>query len=239
MTTRTRWLIGASAVSAVAAILGACGDTGDDVADALERVDVTPMTFFVTSRGVGNGADLGGLEGADRHCQALADAVGKGNRRWRAYLSTQATATQAAVNARDRIGSGPWFNAKGDRIASDLAELHGQNNLTKETALTEQGNPVEGVGDTPPVRHDMLTGTQADGTAFPPGEDRTCRNWTYGGTDGIAMLGHSDRRGTQGVEPARSSWNTSHLSRGCSQTALVSTGGAGLFYCFSSALRID
>lgn len=238
MTDRIRWMMAASAGAALAAGLAACGSSGDDIADALERVDATPMTFFVTSRGLGNGADLGGLDGADRHCQALADAVGAGNRRWRAYLSTQATGTQAEVNARDRIGSGPWFNAKGTRIASDVAELHGQNNLTKETALTEQGNTIEGVGDTPPIRHDILTGTQADGTAFPPGEDRTCRNWTYSGPDGVAMLGHSDRRGTQGVEPARSSWNTSHLSRGgCSQTALIGTGGAGLFYCFSTVLR--
>lgn len=237
MNDRTRLLVASSAAAAaVLTGLAACGSSGDDVGDALERVNVTPMTFFVTSRGVGNGADLGGLDGADRHCQALADAVGAGNRGWRAYLSTQATATEGAVNARDRIGSGPWFNAKGTRIASDVAELHRQNNLTKDTALTEQGTVVEGRGDTP-NRHDILTGTQADGTAFAPGEDRTCRNWRYSGPDGAAMVGHSDRLGTSDTEAARS-WNASHLSRGgCSQEALRSTGGAGLFYCFSTVLR--
>ncbi|WP_245416380.1 hypothetical protein [Microvirga sp. 17 mud 1-3] len=191
------------------------------------------MTFFVTSVGSGKGADLGGLEGADRHCQSLAQAAGAGQKTWHAYLSTQAAGGTPAINARDRIGRGPWQNAKGVVIAKDVAELHGANNLTKETALTEKGETVKGRGDTPNT-HDMLTGTQADGTAFPPGEDRTCGNWTKSGTDGAVMLGHHDRMGLDETPPAKS-WNTSHPSRGgCSQDALKSTGGAGLFYCFAT-----
>lgn len=185
------------------------------------------MSFFVTSVGSGNGANLGGLEGADAHCQRLAQAVGAGGRTWRAYLSTQGA---NAVNARDRIGRGPWRNAQGVVIANDVAQLHGENNLTKQTALTERGTVVNGRGDTP-NQHDMLTGTQADGTAFPAGEDRTCRNWTSSG-EGSAMTGHHDRMGIPG--PAPTSWNASHPSRNCSQEGLVSTGGAGLFYCFAT-----
>ncbi len=187
------------------------------------------MTFFVTSVGSGRGADLGGLEGADAHCGRLAAAAGAGNRTWRAYLSTQGA---NAVNARDRIGRGPWRNAQGTVIASSVAELHGQNNLTKQTALNERGAMVNGRGDTP-NQHDILTGSQPDGTAFPPGEDRTCRNWSYGGPDGAAMVGHHDRMGLRDDAPSRS-WNTSHPSRGCTQEGLVSTGGAGLFYCFAA-----
>lgn len=189
------------------------------------------MTFFVTSVGMGKGADLGGLAGADRHCQELAASVGAGNRTWHAYLSTQGS---GAVNARDRIGKGPWTNAKGVVIAKDVAELHGANNLTKQTALTEKGEMNNGLGDTP-NRHDILTGSQPDGTAFSPDKDMTCKNWTSS-TQGAAMLGHSDRHGLRDDE-ASHSWNSSHPSRGpeggCSETDLPTTGGAGLLYCFA------
>ena len=191
------------------------------------------MSFFVTSAGSGKGADLGGLEGADRHCQELAQAAGAGSRTWRAYLSTQAIGGQQAVNARDRIGSGPWQNANSVVVASTVEELHGTNKLDKETALTEKGAPVNGRGDSPNM-HDILTGSQADGTAFSGTEDRTCGNWTKGGADGAAMVGHHDRRGLNEEPPARS-WNSSHPSRGgCSQEALRGTGGAGLLYCFAA-----
>ncbi|MBP2310994.1 hypothetical protein [Azospirillum soli] len=191
------------------------------------------MSFFVTSTGLGKGADLGGLEGADRHCQQLAQAAGAGNRTWRAYLSTQATGGQPAVNARDRIGRGPWQNAKGEVIARSVEDLHGTNNLTKQTALNEKGQAVNGRGDTPNM-HDILTGSQPDGTAFAGAEDRTCGNWTKSGTEGAAMLGHHDRTGLDESPPAKS-WNSSHASRGgCSQDALRGTGGAGLLYCFAT-----
>src|SRR3954452_11237337 len=191
------------------------------------------MTFFVTSTGSGaRGADLGGIDGADRVCQTLATAAGAGGKTWHAYLSTQGTGGAQAVNARDRIGRGPWQNAAGVVIAKDVAELHGQNNLTKATALTDKGERVNGRGDTP-NEHDILTGTQADGTAFPPGEDRTCGNWTRSGTEGSAMLGHHDRTGLDD-SPEAHSWNTSHLSRGCTQDGLKSTGGAGRLYCFAA-----
>jgi hypothetical protein len=194
--------------------------------------DAESMSFFITSAGPGNGADLGGLEGADAHCQQLAEAAGAGGRTWRAYLSTQADGGEAAVNARDRIGAGPWQNAQGVVIANDVDELHGTNNLTKETALSEGGDVVNGRGDDP-NRHDILTGSQPDGTAFPGGEDRTCGNWTSSG-DGAAMVGHHDRQGLRDDEPSRS-WNSSHPSRGgCSQEALQGTGGDGLFYCFAA-----
>jgi hypothetical protein len=187
-------------------------------------------SFFVTSAGSGKGADLGGLEGADRHCQTLAEAAGAGNRSWRAYLSTQGA---GAVNARDRIGKGPWQNAKGVVIARDVAELHGDNKIDKATALTEKGERVNGSGDTPNT-HDILTGSQPDGTAFAGDEDRTCGNWTRSGAEGAAMLGHHDRIGLRDDAPSKS-WNSSHPSRGgCSQDALRSTGGAGLFYCFAA-----
>jgi hypothetical protein len=193
------------------------------------------MTFFVTSVGAGKGADLGGLAGADRHCQELAASVGAGGNTWRAYLSTQGP---GAVNARDRIGKGPWMNAKGVIVAKDVAELHGANNLNKQTALTEKGDGVNGVGDSP-NRHDVLTGSQADGTAFPGADDRTCKNWTSS-TQGAAMLGHLDRRGTNADAPANDpsrTWNSAHPSRGpdggCSQADLRSTGGDGLLYCFA------
>jgi hypothetical protein len=191
------------------------------------------MTFFVTSVGPGKGADLGGLAGADQHCQTLAAAVGAGSgKTWRAYLSTQGA---GAVNARDRIGKGPWMNAKGVVVAKDVAELHGTNNLTKQTALTEKGEVNNGRGDTP-NRHDILTGTQPDGTAYTGDEDRTCRNWTSS-TQGSAMLGHADRIGLRDDDASRS-WNSSHPSRGndggCSQADLRSTGGDGLLYCFAA-----
>lgn len=190
------------------------------------------MSFFITSTGLGKGADLGGLDGADKYCQALAAAAGTGGKTWHAYLSTQGP---GAVNARDRIGKGPWMNAKGVVVAKDVAELHGANNLTKQTALTEKGTVVNGRGDTPNT-HDILTGSQPDGTAFPAGEDRTCGNWTRNAA-GSAMLGHSDRTGTN-APPAAASWNSSHPSQGpgggCSQDDLKSTGGAGLLYCFAA-----
>jgi len=197
-------------------------------------------SFFVTSVGIGNGANLGGLAGADNHCQTLAQAAGAGANAsgvkvWHAYLSTQAAEGQPAVNARDRIGKGPWQNSRGVVIAKDVAELHGANNLTKQTALTEKGDVNNGRGDTP-NRHDMLTGSQADGTAFPAGDDRTCKNWTSS-TQGSAMLGHADRIGLRD-DDASKSWNSSHPSRGpdggCSQTDLRSTGGDGLLYCFAA-----
>ena len=186
------------------------------------------MSFFITSAGPGNGANLGGLEGADRHCQTLAAAAGAGARTWRAYLSTQGA---NAVNARDRIGRGPWQNARGVVIAKDVAELHGQNNITKQTALTETGAVVNGRGDTPNM-HDILTGSQADGTAFTGTDDRTCGNWTKSG-DGNAMVGHHDRAGLDTSPPALS-WNTSHPTRACNIDALKATGGNGLFYCFAA-----
>jgi hypothetical protein len=197
---------------------------------ALAHAQSQDMTFFVTSAGAGKGADFGGLAGADRHCQTLAVAAGGGSKTWHAYLSTTAGAGGAAVNARDRIGSGPWQNAKGVVIAKDVAELHGQNNLTKQTALSEKGDVVNGRGDTP-NKHDILTGSRPDGTAFPGTEDTTCGNWTKSG-EGTAIVGHHDRSGL-GTDDAAKSWNSSHPTRGCSDQALISTGGAGLLYCFA------
>ncbi|MGZ3362420.1 MAG: lectin [Xanthobacteraceae bacterium] len=192
-------------------------------------------SFFVTSTGIGNGGNLGGLAGADNHCQTLAQAAGIGARTWRAYLSTQAADGQPAANARDRIGKGPWQNSKGVIIAKDAAELHGSNNINKETALTEKGETVNGYGDKP-NRHDILTVSQPDGTAFSGPDDRTCRNWTSS-TQGAAMVGHTDLNGPA-TNPTVKSWNAAHPSRGpdggCSQADLVSTGGAGLLYCFAA-----
>ena len=194
------------------------------------------MTFFLTSNGIGNGGNLGGLAGADNHCQTLAQAAGAGAKTWHAYLSTQAADGKPAVNARDRIGKGPWQNSKGAEIAKDVADLHSaNNNLTKQTALSEKGDVINGRGDTP-NRHDVLTGSQGDGTAFGPENDRTCKNWTSS-TQGAAMLGHSDRMGLRD-DDASKSWNSSHPSRGsdggCSQADLKSTGGDGLLYCFAA-----
>ena len=196
------------------------------------------MTFFVTSVGVDKGADFGGLDGADRHCQTLAAAAGAGARTWRAYLSTSAAGGSPAVNARDRIGRGPWRNAKGVVIARDLAELHGENNLSKETALTEKADIVTGRGSWWNA-HDILTGSQPDGAAFAGGEDRTCGNWTKSG-EGQAQSGHSDRQGLRPDEPGYRgeaegrSWNSSHPSRGCSYDAFRITGGKGFVYCFAA-----
>jgi len=191
------------------------------------------MTFFVTSEGSGKGGDLGGLAGADAHCQTLATAAGSTGKTWHAYLSSQGA---NAVNAKDRIGKGPWTNAKGVVVAKDVADLHGtSNNLSKQTSLSEKGEVINGRGDTP-NRHDALTGTQADGTAFAGADDRTCGNWTKSGA-GAAMLGHIDRQGLRDDAPSKS-WNASHPSRGpdggCSQADLKSTGGDGLFYCFAT-----
>jgi hypothetical protein len=192
-----------------------------------------PMTFFVTSVGLGKGANLGGLAGADAHCQALATAAGAGDRQWRAYLSTQGA---GAVNARDRIGKGPWVNVKGQSVGRDLEHLHGDtlelarlgNTLTRVTALNEKGEPVKGAGESPNV-HDILTGSQPDGRAYTDGQDHTCNNWTSDDA-GSAQVGHHDRAGGPNI-----SWNSVHASKGCSQPSLVATGGAGLFYCFANA----
>lgn len=188
------------------------------------------MTFFVTSVNPGKGADFGGLAGADAHCQSLAKAVGAGNRTWRAYLSTT-SGGQPQVNARDRIGSGPWQNVKGDVIAINVENLHTANKITKQTALTEKGEVVNGRGDTPNL-HDILTGSQPDGRGIAGNVDSTCSNWTSS-TTGAAMVGHSDRTGLDDSVPAKS-WNSSHQSRGCSMDALKSTGGGGLMYCFAA-----
>jgi hypothetical protein len=192
-------------------------------------------SFFLTSAGPGKGADLGGIDGADKHCQSLAQSAGAGAKTWHAYLSTQAADGKPAVNAKDRIGKGPWQNTKGVVIAKDVADLHSAgNNLTKETDLDEKGEVSNGVGDKP-NRHDVLTGSQPDGTAFAPDADRTCKNWTSS-TQGAAMVGHSDRKGLRD-DDASHSWNSSHPSRGpdggCSQADLKSTGGDGLLYCFA------
>src|SRR5262249_14044534 len=194
------------------------------------------MTFFVAGAGSGKGADLGGLEGADRICQQLAQAAGAGGKTWRAYLSTQEAGGAPAVNARDRIGRGAWQNFQGEVVAQNVDGLHNDNNkLGMQNSLTERGNMVAGVGYTPNY-HDVLTGSQPDGKAFPAGEDRTCRNWTSS-TQGTAMLGHIDRKGLRD-DAASKSWNSSHPSRGpdggCSQNDLRSTGGFGLIYCFAA-----
>ncbi|WFP61960.1 hypothetical protein [Mesorhizobium sp. WSM4904] len=183
------------------------------------------MSFFVTSVGSGKGADLGGLKGADAHCASLAEAAGVTGKTWHAYLSS------SAEDARDRIGKGPWFNAKGEKIADDVASLHSDaNGITKQTALDEKGEVVNGRGDKP-NRHDMLTGSKPDGTKI---ADQTCGDWTMSGAEGVAMMGHHDRTGLDDSAAAKS-WNSSHASRGgCSQEALKGTGGDGLFYCFAA-----
>lgn len=187
-----------------------------------------PMGFFVTSTGTGQGANLGGLDGADAHCAKLAGAAGSNGRTWRAYLSTQEDGKRG-VSARDRIGAGPWYNANGELIASDLDQLHLNPNIIMRTAVDENGNRIKGRGDKP-NEHDILTGSMADGTAYFPWEegDKTCSNWTSSG-EGSATVGHHDRHGG-----GNTSWNSAHGSRGCSQDALKSTGGAGLFYCFAA-----
>ena len=212
-------LVCAAALSVLAACAGMAGDAKGG------------MGFFVTSAGPGKGADLGGLAGADKHCQSLAAAAGAGSRTWRAYLSTTSAAGAPAVNARDRIGRGPWANAKGVVVATDADQLHGANNLSKQTALTEKGEAINGRGDTPNT-HDILTGSTPDGRAMAGDKDSTCGNWTLS-AEGSALVGHHDRMGLNDEPPAKS-WNSSHPSRGCSQEALKSTGGNGLFYCFAA-----
>ena len=186
------------------------------------------MSFFLTSAGPGDGAALGGLEGADAYCQSLAAAVGAGGSTWHAYMSATATADAAAVNARDRIGTGPWYNQALVQVASDVANLHGENNLTKETVLNERGGVTNGRGDDP-NRHDILTGSNLDGTVAEGDDDTTCNNWMSNG-EGSALVGHFDRQGG-GANP--NSWNSAHGSRGCGQEDLQGTGGDGLFYCFA------
>jgi len=199
---------------------------------AAESSMQSPMTFFITSAGSGQGADLGGLAGADKHCQSLATAVGAGKHTWRAYLSTTASGGTPAVNARDRIGKGPWYNVQGRLIARNVAELHeGVNNINRMTALTEKGTVVHGRADAP-NQHDMLTGSMPNGRVSSAAGDTTCGNWTKSG-NGSAIVGHHDRWGLRDDDSSRS-WNSSHGSKGCSQQSLVSTGGAGLFYCFAA-----
>ncbi len=223
-----------------AVLLAACAS---QTSSAPAAAATGPMSFFITSVGSGKGADLGGINGADAHCQKLGAAAGAGAKSWRAYLSvpgtfpTAATTTAAAnpgvpaIHARDRIGKGPWFSAKGTLVARDIAHLHNGNNLGKETALDERGNVVKGRGDTP-NEHDILTGTRSDGTAFAPQTDTTCKAWTSS-TDGSAIVGHHDRMGPNADNWAKS-WNFSHQSAGCSQEALVRTGGSGRLYCFAT-----
>lgn len=194
-------------------------------------VSQNAMSFFLTSANPGQGADLGGLAGADAHCEKLAAAVNAGGKNWRAYLSTTASGSTPAVNARDRIGRGPWHNAKGVLVAASVDELHGPNMLNKETALTEKGEVVSGRGD-PVNMHDILTGSAPDGRVAMASGDTTCGNWTQSGA-GSAVVGHHDRMGLDDSAPAKS-WNASHGTRGCGMDALKATGGAGLFYCFSA-----
>ena len=198
---------------------------------ALKNDGKSKLGFFVTSAGPGKGADLGGLAGADKHCQALAAAAGAGDHTWHAYLSTTPAGGAAAVNARERIGLGPWSNAKGVVVATDVEQLHGaNNNLNKQTALTERGEGINGRGDTPNT-HDILTGSSPEGRAMPSDKDTTCGNWTLS-AEGSAIVGHHDRMGLTEEPPAKS-WNSSHPTRGCSADALKATGGGGLFYCFA------
>lgn len=211
-------------VRLVAGVLAAATTFGGMA--ALAQQPAENMSFFVTSSNPGNGGDLGGLEGADAHCQSLAEAVGAGNKTWRAYLST------SSEDARDRIGTGPWYNVKGELIAENVEQLHGDNNITGETALNEKGEaPNYLVGDPPapaaqPLEHDILTGTNEDGTRH----ELTCNDWTDGTNDARAMLGHADRIGRN---PGVNSWNAIHPSQGCSMESLAATGGAGMFYCFA------
>jgi hypothetical protein len=219
---KVRFLGSRVSMAVMAVVLAGCATT-------------TPQSgasYFVTSQGGGKGADFGGLAGADKHCQTLAAAAGLGDKTWRAYLSASAAGSTPAVNAKDRIGTGPWRNVKGVVIATSVGELHADNNLTKQTSLNEKGGVVNGRGDTP-NQHDVLTGTQRNGTAFPGNDDKTCGNWTKSG-EGSAFVGHIDRAGlpTDPIDVS-TSWNSSHASAGCSDDALKRTGGAGLLYCFA------
>lgn len=219
MNKTTKWAVSAAAI----AVLAACGTMGGSK---------TGTSFFVTSAGPGNGANLGGLAGADAQCQKLAAAAGAGNRTWRAYLSQQPTPNVPGINARDRIGKGPWMNAKGVVVATSVDNLHSaNNNLSKATSLTETGAGINGRGDTPNL-HDILTGSQPDGTFIVGNVNTTCGNWTQNG-EGSAMVGHHDKTGLDESVPAKS-WNSSHMTRGCGADALKATGGAGLFYCFAA-----
>lgn len=226
MQRKTPWLAAAGAIG----VFGVAGC-------ATMQSDPKEMTFFVTSANPGKGGDLGGLEGADKHCQSLAQAAGAGHRTWRAYLSTQASALAGTdyVNARDRIGTGPWQNVKGEVIARSVDDLHSPNSrLNKQTALDEKGQMVNGRTEKP-NKHDILTGSRPDGTAFPgkPFPDMTCGNWTKGGDDGAAMTGHHDRVGPLDASWAVS-WNSAHPTLGCSMEKIRPTGGDGLFYCFAA-----
>lgn len=210
--------------TAAAALLAACGAMGPSTPQG-------GMSFFVTSANPGKGADFGGLSGADRYCQALGTSAGAGARTWRAYLSASALPGSPSVDARDRIGAGPWRNIKGEVIATSVADLHSDNNkLNKQTALTEKGSTISGRGDAVNL-HDVLTGSSADGRAVNDGKDNTCGNWTKSG-DGSALVGHHDRMGLRDDAPSKS-WNSSHASQGCSLDALKKTGGGGLLYCFA------
>lgn len=223
-----RFVLPLCAAAAAASLLAACGTMGSGRG-------ASPMSFFITSTNPGKGGDFGGLAGADKYCQTLASNVGAGGRTWRAYLSTAALSGQPAVNARDRIGNGPWRNAKGVVVANNLAELHSaSNNLGKQTSLTEKGEVVAGRGD-PVNMHDILTGSRPDGTLAPaePGKDTTCGNWTRS-VDGSAIAGHHDKDGTNPDPVANVSWNSSHGMRGCSLEQLKTTGSAGLLYCFAT-----
>jgi len=221
--------------SVVVVLLGMLIIAGSSTGQAQQQqAPQQPMSFFITSAGPGNGGNLGGLAGADKHCQTLAAAAGAGNRTWRAYMSAAAAGGQPAVYARERIGNGPWYNVKGQLIARDLADLHGdierdRNSIRKPTALNEKGQEVKGVGDMP-NEHDMLTGSDSHGR-IPIGAAAvlTCNNWTSNADTDRALLGHHDRLGG-----GNASWNAAHMSAGCSQPALVKTGGAGLFYCFAA-----
>jgi hypothetical protein len=234
--TAAQWLVlvGACSTTGIAAAQSAAPSAG--APPAAPAADPQKLSFFVTSVGLGKGADLGGLAGADAHCQQLASAVGAGSKTWRAYLSTQAQGGQPAVNARDRIGPGPWYNIRGATIAKNLSHLQGDtleearlgNNLTRATAFTEKNEAVHGYGDKP-NEHDILTGSQPDGTAFTDAADHTCKNFTSSAAEGSAQVGHFDRTGG-----GNTSWNSAHASRGCGQANLVATGGAGLFYCFAA-----
>jgi len=224
---RTARILAVSLTATAAALVAACATTPP----------TGPMRFFVTSAGPGDGANLGGLAGADAHCQKLAAAAGAGNQTWRAYLSTSfIPPSTAPVHARDRIGKGPWHNAKGELIAADVGQLHNGNNLTKQTALTEKGALVNGRTERPSM-HDILTGSRPDGTAyasFPGQPNMNCAEWTSNGAGG-AMVGHHDRGSPDATgSPWGVSWNSSHLTAGCSKEDLPKSGGAGLFYCFAA-----
>jgi len=215
--------------ASIAVLVAGCTGMTQQSTSGMAPTASNGMSFFITSTGSGKGGDFGGLAGADKHCQTLAAAAGAGGKTWHAYLSTQGP---GAVNARDRIGKGPWRNAKGEVVANNLDELHGTNKLGKQTSLTEKGEVVNGRGDTP-NKHDILTGSRPDGTAFPGTDDMTCGNYTKSG-DGAVMLGHHDRNGTNPDPVANVSWNASHKSAGCSVDALAKTGSGGLLYCFAT-----